>query len=425
MGKELVKTLKTLMKGRDFFVTPAAVAALCRICSNGQLRTEAIQCGVLATLIKLFKSDDHGLSGGPRGLTELAEFEDVRDELTKGSHIDTLVKFSKSRKVERSKEATEELTRLSEHDTLREQIIDRGGVESIVDNLAKPDHALFAAHALLTLMKHDDAKARIMNTEVDLHLLQMVEKRIFDGTIRREGMVILEEIFENDDLRSMMLAPRHQLSLDNNGSWNFPGTGAPWQRLPKKLANCILEKVIHGSPTTVQQYQGNVIGILHKLLENTRLDSVQKSAVRYLRVIANHKDALSSMVGVGIVKALVWCIKDVDIRIVNDVLKKIADHPELRSEIIKTDKILAEMLSSHYPAEILRVTAALESLSSCEDIRRKVQSMRVYRQLEKDALHYLDPHHHPHDRDQHTLASNAIKSMIKTFDEENHRVANL
>lgn len=43
------------------------------------------------------------------------------------------------------------------------------------------DHALFAADALLTFMKYDDAKERILKTkEVDLHLLQMIEAWIFD-----------------------------------------------------------------------------------------------------------------------------------------------------------------------------------------------------------------------------------------------------
>jgi hypothetical protein len=39
-------------------------------------------------------------------------------------------------------------------DELRKQIIDKGGLDSIVNNLAKPDHALFAADALLTFMKY-------------------------------------------------------------------------------------------------------------------------------------------------------------------------------------------------------------------------------------------------------------------------------
>jgi len=90
-GKELIITLKKLMKRRDFFVTPAAVAALCAICRDGsstlriavimtdalpnidQLRKEAIQCHILVTLIELFKFDNQGLTGGPRGLTKLAK----------------------------------------------------------------------------------------------------------------------------------------------------------------------------------------------------------------------------------------------------------------------------------------------------------------------------------------------------------------
>jgi hypothetical protein len=32
---EVVRRLKKLIKCRDFFVTPAAVAALCEICQNG------------------------------------------------------------------------------------------------------------------------------------------------------------------------------------------------------------------------------------------------------------------------------------------------------------------------------------------------------------------------------------------------------
>jgi len=89
---ELVRMLKRLIKRRDSFVAPAAVAALCGICNNGsstlpipviradplpnieQLHAEAVlRSNILVTLIKLFESDKQGLSGGPRGLMELAE----------------------------------------------------------------------------------------------------------------------------------------------------------------------------------------------------------------------------------------------------------------------------------------------------------------------------------------------------------------
>jgi hypothetical protein len=98
--------------------------------------------------------------------------EDVRIKLAKGPHIGKLVAFSRDKVVEKSKEATEELTQLSQYgavcqmfapeklifvsDDLREQIIDKGCLDSIVDNLAKPDHALFAADALLTFMKYSE-----------------------------------------------------------------------------------------------------------------------------------------------------------------------------------------------------------------------------------------------------------------------------
>jgi hypothetical protein len=50
----------------------------------------------------------------------------------------------------------------------------------------------------LTGLRSDDAKERILKTEkVDLYLLQMIEARIFDGTVRREGIDILAEIFKN------------------------------------------------------------------------------------------------------------------------------------------------------------------------------------------------------------------------------------
>ncbi|KAG1859712.1 hypothetical protein F4604DRAFT_1792667, partial [Suillus subluteus] len=439
---EIVKMLKRLIRRRDFFVTPAAVAALCEICKNGsstllilvinadtlpnidELRAEAIRNDILVTLIDLFEFDKQGLSGGPRGLMTLAESEDVRTKLASGPHIGKLVAFSRDKVVEKSKEATEELTQLSKHDVLRKQIIDSGGLDSIVDNLAKPDHALFAADALVTLMKYDDAKERILGTKVDLHLLQMIEGRIFDGTVGREGIDILAEIFKNDDLRSMMLNPKNPPSLDN-GSWNFSGKGAR-QRLLKNATNYVWEKTIHrlvkkpaiddsekpamddsGRP----KYPTNIIGILHKMIETTR-----NSAINYLRIIADHEDACQAMVGVGIIEPLLWCLKatDVDILALDDVLGKIARHSEsfkatclvkimlmktsesLRGEIIKNDTILVEMLS--------------------REIRQKVQGMDEYQNLKKDALHYLDPHHHPHDHDLYTSASQAIKSVIGVFD---------
>jgi len=50
---------------------------------------------------------------------------------------------------------------------------------------------------ILTGLRSDDAKQWLLNTKVDLHLLKMIEGRIFDGTIGREGIDILEEIFKN------------------------------------------------------------------------------------------------------------------------------------------------------------------------------------------------------------------------------------
>ncbi|KAG1740616.1 hypothetical protein EDB19DRAFT_762518 [Suillus lakei] len=266
----------------------------------------------------------------------------------------------------------------------------------MVDNLAKRGHALFAAHALLILMKYRDTKDRILDTKVDLRLLQMIEKHVFDGTIHQEGIHILSEIFKNGDFRSIMLRPR---SFDSS-SWTFRGTIAP-QRLHKKVVNYVRKKVTHRSvQKPYAEYPRNVIGILRKMLENTQLDSVQKSAIRYLNLIADHEDALSCIAGSGIVEALLWCIKIVDIPAVKDVLQKIARHKTLRGEIINADNMLADMLSSHYPAEIRRVTTALKCLSHYRELRQEVQSMAAYQNLKKDPLHYLDPHHHPHENDQ-------------------------
>lgn len=350
---------------------------------------------------------------------KLADHVDVRNELVRGPHIAKLVAFSRDNAVEKSNEATEELTMLSNYAELRRQIIDRGGLDSIVDNLAKPDHALFAADALLTFMKYDDAKERILKTKVDLHLLQMIEARIFDGTIGREGIEILQEIFENDDLRRMMLEPRNPLSFDN-GSWNFGGKDAL-----KKAADYVLEKMIHRlvrEPAVDDfdkpEYPGNIIGILRKMIETTRLHSVQNSAINYLRIVADHEDARQKMIGVGFIEPLLWCLKarDVDNRALNDVLEKVARHESLRSEIIQNHKILAEMLSSHFPTEILRLIATFKSLSSHREIRQKVQEMREYQNLKQDTLYYLDPHHHPHEHDQYTSASTAIESFIVSYD---------
>ncbi|KAG1773355.1 hypothetical protein EV702DRAFT_1130409, partial [Suillus placidus] len=272
-------------------------------------------------------------------------------------------------------------------------------------------------------MKYDDAKERILNTEVDLHLLQIIEERIFDGTIHREGIDILAEIFKNDDLRSMMLNPKNPPSL-HNGSWNFDGKDTSKQLL-KKAANYVLKKAMHRLVKKLAMddpnkpgHPGNIIGILRKMIETTRFDSVQNSAINYLRIIADHEDARQAMVDVGIIEPLLFCLKatDVDIRALDDVLEKIAPHELLRGEIMKNDKVLAEMLSSHYPVEILRMTATLESLSSHREIRQKVQEMGEYQNLKKDALHYLDPHHHPHEHDLYASASQAIKSIIAAFD---------
>jgi hypothetical protein len=94
------------------------------------------------------------------------------------------------------------------------------------------------------------------------------------------------------------------------------------------------------------------------------------------------EDARQKMTDVGLIEPLLWCLKarDVDNRALSEVLEKIARHSEsykapfaqhanetsesLRSEIIQNGKILAEMLSSHFPTEILRLIVTFQSLSS-------------------------------------------------------------
>ncbi|KAG2076728.1 hypothetical protein BDR04DRAFT_620549 [Suillus decipiens] len=274
-------------------------------------------------------------------------------------------------------------------------------------------------------MKYDDARERILNTEVDLHLLRMIKERIFDGTIGREGMDILEEIFKNEHLRPIMLQPDNEPSLCN-GSWNFDGKNAP-KRLFKKATNYVLDKTIRRlvrKPTDYSdkpEYPRNVIGILRKMLETTQLDSVQKSAINYLRIIADYEDAREKMIGAGIIEPLLWCLKvpSLDNQALKDILEKIARHKTLRGEITQNSKILAEMLSSNYPVEIIRMRETFKSLSSYGEIREKVREMGEYQNLKKDTLHYLDPHHHPHQNDLYTSASEAIESIIKAYDTTN------
>ncbi|KAG1740620.1 hypothetical protein EDB19DRAFT_762938 [Suillus lakei] len=162
----------------------------------------------------------------------------------------------------------------------------------------------------------------------------MIEERIFNGTIDREGIDILAEIFKNDDLRSMMLNPKNPPSL-NHGSWNFGGRDAP-QQLLKNAANYVLEKTIHRlvrrpamGDSNSPEYPRNIIGILSKMIGTPRLD-VQKSAIEYLRIIADHEDACQQMVGVGMIEPLLLCLKGthVDIKALNNVLQKITRHGE-------------------------------------------------------------------------------------------------
>lgn len=114
-----------------------------------------------------------------------------------------------------------------------------------------------------------------------------------------------------------MLEPRNPLSFDN-GSWNFGGKDAL-----KKAADYVLEKMIHRlvrepamDDFDKPEYPGNIIGILRKMIETTRLHSVQNSAINYLCIIADHEDARQKMIGVGFIEPLLWCLKarDVDNR---------------------------------------------------------------------------------------------------------------
>jgi hypothetical protein len=86
-----------------------------------------------------------------------------------------------------------------------------------------------------------------------------------------------------------MLNPRNPLSLRND-SWNFGG-----KVTLMKAADHFLEKMIHGlvrepaiDDSDKPEYPGNIIGILRKMIETTRLHSVQNSAINYLRIVADH-----------------------------------------------------------------------------------------------------------------------------------------
>lgn len=99
-------------------------------------RKVAIDSDILTTLIDLLEFDKQGLSDGPRtSLMKLADYgsylkslkktlladnlfcysADVRNELARGSHITKIVAFSRDNAVEKSNEATKELTTLSKH----------------------------------------------------------------------------------------------------------------------------------------------------------------------------------------------------------------------------------------------------------------------------------------------------------------------
>jgi hypothetical protein len=87
----------------------------------------------------------------------------------------------------------------------------------------------------------------------------------------------------------MMLDPRNPPSF-HNGSWNFGSKDAL-----KKAADYVLEKMVHRlvrepdmDDHDKPEYPGNVIGIVRKMIETTRLHSVQNSAINYLRIVADH-----------------------------------------------------------------------------------------------------------------------------------------
>lgn len=153
-----------------------------------------------------------------------------------------------------------------------------------------------------------------------------------------------------DDLRVVMLKPHNELSLVN-GSWNFGGKHTLAQRLLKKAANCVLKKTIARGvkqpANDDSKYPRNVIGILRKMIEitDTQLNSVQNSAINYLRIIVDYgwfaypltihtdqdtDDARQEMIHAKIIKPLLLCLKapSVDDQTLCDVFIKIARDSE-------------------------------------------------------------------------------------------------
>ncbi|KAG9312369.1 hypothetical protein JVU11DRAFT_6742 [Chiua virens] len=207
----IVATLLKLVKQFDDFVAPAAIRVLCSLLSEDELRTAMLQFGVLSIFLDMLDSCSEETKQVVRdALVTFVKYGDVQATLSEDGYLQKLAKQAHSHVPSKRDGAIIALVTLGNAEVKSDVMNAINGAKTIqvlVGQLKQKATALSAASALARLVELGDV-AVILSSETSgasVSIVGMLREQWFDGLRGEDGLQVLSELLECEQLRSAVL----------------------------------------------------------------------------------------------------------------------------------------------------------------------------------------------------------------------------
>ncbi|KAI6037221.1 armadillo-type protein [Pisolithus microcarpus] len=287
----------------------------------------------------LHKQSDAVMEAGAKGLAAFAEHDE--QAIDKSGLLTKLAKDARNSRVAHCDGCIRGLVALNAQvPTLVQRALEEARtVSDLISQLRRKSHALPAASALAHLMAIDRVLNTVTESDAPKHLLNMLERRWFDGDNGEDGVEVLQRILKIDPLRAIILDRAVDVLRGMLAGENSHVVYAGLQYLREFV------KYDDGKSSTCRE---EIILPLLKALDHPRLP-LQRSAAALLRTVFLHSEPLRSAIVTG----------------------------------------LLSKLKSRQAAELLGVTTALRVLSFDDDVRHSVYTDENFWSLSFDYYNVL------------------------------------
>ncbi|KAI6142286.1 armadillo-type protein [Pisolithus thermaeus] len=342
MSREnIVPTLMGLAQRCDDFVAPAAVELACPIAVDESMRAAFVKSGALPLFNDMLRRpSDAVMEAGAQGLATFAKHDEL--SIDKSGLLMKLAKDARNSRANHCDGCIRGLVALNvQVPTLVQRALEEARtVSDLICQLRRKSHALPAASALAHLMAIDRVLNMVTESNAPKYLLNMLERRWFDGDNGEDGVEVLQRILKIGPLRNIILNPGAVDMLQSmvaGESSHIVYAGLQY-----------LQEVMKYDDGKSIACREAMIPPLLKALDHPRLP-LQRSAAAILRAVFMHSEPL-------------------------------------RFAIVKG---LLSKLKSRQAAELLGVTTTLRVLSFDEEVRHSVCTDENFWSLSYDYYNVL------------------------------------